>query len=195
MSGWEWDRVRVPRLGTRMGRNRNNYSTLNERVPSTRTKTVRLGHVTPQAPGHRTIFCNDREANQPVRFKGNSISTTKFNFFTFLPKGLFEQFRRVANLYFLSISILSATSISPVSPITNVVPLSLVLFVSLVKEAFEDWKRLQNDMSINNNLIEVLLDQKWEPIPWKKLQVGDIVRVSILHFCIFCNDMYLCFIC
>ena len=25
------------------------------------------------------------------------------------------------------------------SPITNVVPLSLVLFVSLVKEAFEDW--------------------------------------------------------
>ncbi|KAK4598306.1 hypothetical protein RGQ29_015681 [Quercus rubra] len=178
MSGWEWDRVRVSRLGTRMGRNRNNYSTLNERVRSTRTTTVRLGHVTPQAPGHRTIYCNDREANQPVRFKGNSISTTKFNFFTFLPKGLFEQFRRVANLYFLSISILSATSISPVSPITNVVPLSLVLFVSLVKEAFEDWKRLQNDMSINSNLIEVLLDQKWEPIPWKKLQVGDIVRVK-----------------
>lgn len=69
MSGWEWDRVRVSRLGTRMGRNRNNYSTLNERVRSTRTTTVRLGHVTPQAPGHRTIYCNDREANQPVRFK------------------------------------------------------------------------------------------------------------------------------
>lgn len=28
---------------------------------------------------------------------------------------------------------------SPVHPITNVVPLSLVLLVSLVKEAFEDW--------------------------------------------------------
>lgn len=67
MSGW--DRVRVSRLGTRMGRNRDNYSTLNERGPSTRTRTVRLGHVTPQAPGHRTIYCNDREANQPVRFK------------------------------------------------------------------------------------------------------------------------------
>jgi phospholipid-transporting ATPase len=100
MSGW--DRVRVPRSRTRFGRN----STMG---------TVQLGRVTPQAPGHRTIYCNDRDANQPVRFKGNSISTTKYNFLTFLPKGLFEQFRRVANLYFLTISILSATKIRYVS--------------------------------------------------------------------------------
>ncbi|KAL2344245.1 hypothetical protein Fmac_005530 [Flemingia macrophylla] len=144
----------------------------------TTSRTVRLGRVQPQAPTHRTIFCNDREANLPIRFKGNSISTTKYNFFTFLPKGLFEQFRRVANLYFLTISILSTTPISPVSPITNVLPLSLVLLVSLIKEAFEDWKRFQNDMSINNNTVDVLQDQKWESIPWKKLQVGDIVKVK-----------------
>lgn len=30
-------------------------------------------------------------------------------------------------------------SYSPVSPITNVLPLTLVLLVSLVKEAWEDW--------------------------------------------------------
>ncbi|XP_061366109.1 phospholipid-transporting ATPase 3-like [Gastrolobium bilobum] len=148
---------------------------MSQRVPSSRT--VRLGHVQPQAPGYRTIFGNDRLANLPVRFKGNSISTTKFNFFTFLPKGLFEQFRRVANLYFLTISILSTTPISPVSPITNVIPLSLVLLLSLIKEAFEDWKRFQNDMAINNNMIDILQDQKWVSIPWKKLQVGDIVKV------------------
>ena len=54
-------------------------------------------------------------------------------------------------------------------------------------------KRFQNDMAINNYLIDVLQDQKWEPIPWKKLQVGDIVRVSILHFNVFvmgCILMY-----
>lgn len=150
-------------------------STISHRVPS---QSVRLGRVQPQAPTFRTIFCNDREANHPVRFKGNSISTTKYNFFTFLPKGLFEQFRRVANLYFLSISILSTTPISPVSPITNVLPLSLVLLVSLIKEAFEDWKRFQNDMSINNKKVDVLQDQKWESMPWKKLQVGDIIKVK-----------------
>nr|XP_029119607.1 phospholipid-transporting ATPase 3 [Elaeis guineensis] len=144
----------------------------------TSSQTVRLGRVQPQAPTHRTIYCNDREANLPVRFKGNSISTTKYNILTFLPKGLFEQFRRVANLYFLMISVLSTTPISPVSPITNVLPLSLVLLVSLVKEAFEDWKRFQNDTSINSTPIDVLQGQRWESIPWKKLQVGDLVRVK-----------------
>ncbi|KAI3516355.1 hypothetical protein L1887_15270 [Cichorium endivia] len=142
------------------------------------SSSIRLGRVQPQAPGHRTVFCNDREANQLAKYKGNSVSTTKYNVATFLPKGLYEQFRRVANLYFLTISCLSFTPVSPVSPITNVIPLSLVLFVSLVKEAFEDWKRLQNDMTINNSSVEVLQDQRWESITWKKLQVGDVVRVK-----------------
>ncbi|PIA47079.1 hypothetical protein AQUCO_01400049v1 [Aquilegia coerulea] len=148
----------------------------NERQPSSRT--VRLGRVQPQAPTYRTIFCNDREANLPVKFKGNSVSTTKYSILTFLPKGLFEQFRRVANLYFLMISILSTTPISPVSPITNVLPLTLVLLVSLIKEAFEDWKRFQNDRVINGSLIDVLQDQNWVKMPWRRLQVGDIVRVN-----------------
>ncbi|KAK6116483.1 hypothetical protein DH2020_049776 [Rehmannia glutinosa] len=163
------------------------------------SRTVRLGKVQPQAPGHRTVFCNDRDANALAKFKGNSVSTTKYDVFTFLPKGLFEQhvdydgsrtrniytagcgallIQRVANLYFLMISILSCTPVSPVSPITNVLPLTMVLLVSLIKEAWEDWKRFQNDMSINNSTIEVLQDQKWVFTPWKKLQVGDIVKVK-----------------
>uniref|UniRef100_A0A1S4CNQ2 Phospholipid-transporting ATPase 3 n=1 Tax=Nicotiana tabacum TaxID=4097 RepID=A0A1S4CNQ2_TOBAC len=142
------------------------------------SRSIRLGGVQPQAPGHRTVFVNDREANALAKFKGNSVSTTKYDVITFLPKGLFEQFRRVANLYFLMISILSCTPISPVSPITNVLPLSLVLLVSLIKEAWEDWKRFQNDMSINNSPIDMLQDQKWVNVPWKKLQAGDIVRVK-----------------
>lgn len=141
-------------------------------------ETVRLGHVHPQHPSHRTIYCNDRDANQLSNFQGNSVSTTKYNILTFLPKGLFEQFRRVANLYFLMISVLSTTPISPVSPITNVVPLSLVLCASLIKEAFEDWKRFANDKVVNSTPVEVLQDSRWIKIPWKKLQVGDLVRVK-----------------
>jgi phospholipid-transporting ATPase len=86
----------------------------------------------------RVIHCNDPQANAASKFKGNSISTTKYNILTFFPKGLFEQFRRVANLYFLMIAILSTTPVSPVQPVTNVGPLVLVLAVSLIKEAFED---------------------------------------------------------
>ncbi|XP_019164546.1 PREDICTED: phospholipid-transporting ATPase 3-like [Ipomoea nil] len=142
------------------------------------SQSVRLGKIQPQAPGYRTVFCNDPETTAIANFKANSVSTTKYDVLTFLPKGLFEQFRRVANLYFLMISILSCTPVSPVSPITNVLPLSLVLFVSLIKEAWEDWKRLQNDMSINNTSVDIYGDHKWLSVPWKKLQVGDIVRVK-----------------
>ena len=44
----------------------------------------------------------------------NTISTTKYNAITWLPKSLFEQFRRLANLYFLIISILMVT-VTPIS--------------------------------------------------------------------------------
>eukprot|EP01018_Ginkgo_biloba_P021169 Gb_13757 [translate_table: standard] len=173
MSGW--DRVRPSRAGRiRLGKAQDTERQVLRNVH----ESVRLGHVHPQQPGHRTIYCNEREANLAFKFKRNSISTTKYNILTFLPKGLFEQFRRVANLYFLMISILSTTPISPVHPVTNVVPLSLVLCASLIKEAFEDWKRFTNDKVINGSLIEVIQDGKWVKIPWRKLQVGDLVRVK-----------------
>ncbi|XP_034047681.1 phospholipid-transporting ATPase IC-like [Thalassophryne amazonica] len=35
------------------------------------------------------------------RYSGNAIKTYKYNFFTFLPLNLYEQFKRAANLYFL----------------------------------------------------------------------------------------------
>ncbi|URE37002.1 ATPase, class [Musa troglodytarum] len=177
MNGVGWERVRMARLGGEaavVGTRRREVVDLRQ----VSSQTVRLGRVQPQHPSHRTIYCNDSDANFIARFKSNSISTTKYNVLTFLPKGLFEQFRRVANLYFLMISILSTTPISPVSPVTNVVPLSLVLLVSLIKEAFEDWKRLENDNSINNTAVDVLQGQNWENMPWRKLQVGDIVRVK-----------------
>ncbi|XP_064979062.1 phospholipid-transporting ATPase 3-like isoform X3 [Musa acuminata AAA Group] len=177
MNGRGWERVRMARLGGEaavVGTRRREVADFRQ----VSSQTVRLGRVQPQHPSHRTIYCNDSDANSIARFKSNSISTTKYSVLTFLPKGLFEQFRRVANLYFLMISILSTTPISPVSPVTNVVPLSLVLLVSLIKEAFEDWKRLQNDNSINNTAVDVLQGPNWESVPWRKLQVGDIVRVK-----------------
>lgn len=42
-------------------------------------------------------------------------------------------------------------------------------------------KRFQNDMSINNTTVEILQDQLWVPIPWRKLQVGDIVKVNLSY--------------
>lgn len=40
------------------------------------------------------------------RFKNNEISTSKYNVITFLPKNLFYQFTKFANLYFLMMAML-----------------------------------------------------------------------------------------
>lgn len=62
------------------------------------------------------------------------------------------------------------------SPITSHIVCSLYMFNFCMK------KRFQNDMAINNSTVEVLNEWSWVPTPWKKLQVGDIIRVSRLFF-------------
>ncbi|KAL8098958.1 hypothetical protein AgCh_031604 [Apium graveolens] len=49
------------------------------------------------------------------------------------------------------------------------------LLTFLPKGLYEQ-KRLQNDKSINNSAIDLLQVRKWASVPWKNLQVGDIVR-------------------
>uniref|UniRef100_A0A452XHU4 P-type ATPase N-terminal domain-containing protein n=1 Tax=Aegilops tauschii subsp. strangulata TaxID=200361 RepID=A0A452XHU4_AEGTS len=75
--------------------------------------------------------------------RSNYVSTTKYSAVTFIPKSLFEQFRRVANIYFLVVACLSYTPIAPFRGATAVGPLVLVLLVTMVKEAIEDWRRKQ----------------------------------------------------
>lgn len=54
----------------------------------------------------RTIYINDQEANIPFKFPKNKVTTAKYTLLTFFPKNLFEQFCRLANIYFIIISAL-----------------------------------------------------------------------------------------
>lgn len=68
MAGWRGSRSRLGGGGNVSGSvSGGDGSPLTERLSSNRT--VRLGRVQPQAPGHRTVFCNDREANALAKFK------------------------------------------------------------------------------------------------------------------------------
>ncbi len=63
----------------------------------------------PPAP-QRSIYFNNREKNKSgVKYCSNRISTTKYNILTFIPKFLFDQFRRYANLFFLVIALLQVS--------------------------------------------------------------------------------------
>ena len=54
--------------------------------------------------GERIIYINNPEANDDQRFLHNRIFTAKYTVVTFLPRFLYEEFSKYANLFFLFIS-------------------------------------------------------------------------------------------
>ncbi|MCO5594165.1 hypothetical protein L7F22_048188 [Adiantum nelumboides] len=87
----------------------------------------------------RVVHCNHPDLSP--KYGSNYVATTKYNMFTFFPKCLFEQFRRVANIYFLFAAACSLTPIAPFNPASLILPLLFVVGVSMAKEAMEDWRR------------------------------------------------------
>ncbi|XP_059088985.1 probable phospholipid-transporting ATPase IA isoform X3 [Tigriopus californicus] len=116
---------------------------------------------------------------QDQHYLSNKISTAKYSFLSFVPKFLYEQFRRLANVFFLSIGLLQQIpNVSPTGRFVTIVPFSVILALTALKELVEDYKRHRADDKTNNSLVEVLADGgNWQKKPWKDLKVGDVVRV------------------
>ena len=127
---------------------------------------------------NRVVHVTTGDANIGYHHKGNAISTGKYNPATFFPKGLYEQFRRVANLYFLSVAIISLfEAISPIKPYTIWSPLCLVVGLSMAKEAVEDYQRHKQDHEQNTSLTERFDGVSMTQCEWRDIKAGDIVRV------------------
>ncbi|XP_042474328.1 probable phospholipid-transporting ATPase 4 isoform X1 [Zingiber officinale] len=135
-----------------------------------------------QGPGYsRVVHCNQPKLHQkkPLRYPTNYISTTKYNIISFIPKAIFEQFRRVANLYFLLAAILSLTPVTPFSAVSMIAPLAFVVGLSMAKEALEDWRRFMQDVKVNSHKVSVHKGEgHFGYKHWQKLRVGDIVKVE-----------------
>ncbi|KAI0071851.1 phospholipid-translocating P-type ATPase [Panus rudis PR-1116 ss-1] len=87
----------------------------------------------------------------------NQVITSKYTIITFLPRNLLEQFRRIANIFFLAIAILQFFNIfSTVSPGLVILPLIIVLAITALKDGYEDIKRHQSDRSVNYSQTRVL---------------------------------------
>ncbi|XP_052203630.1 probable phospholipid-transporting ATPase 5 isoform X2 [Diospyros lotus] len=140
----------------------------------------------------RVVFCNEPQKHRikPFKYSDNYVSTTKYNLLTFLPKALFEQFRRVANLYFLLAAVLSIASLAPVSKISLVAPLVIVVGISMIREAVEDWHRFLQDLDVNSRTMKVHVGNGlFVEKAWKSLSVGDVVKVSKNEY--FASDLVL----
>ncbi|KAM7407171.1 hypothetical protein PAMA_003076 [Pampus argenteus] len=105
------------------------------------SRTVYIGHKEPPLGA---------EAYIPQRYPDNRIVSSKYTFWNFIPKNLFEQFRRIANFYFL---------------------------VIFLVQGYEDWLRHKADCSINECPVDVVQQGKVVRTQSHKLRVGDIVMV------------------
>ncbi|KAF2790018.1 phospholipid-translocating P-type ATPase [Melanomma pulvis-pyrius CBS 109.77] len=137
------------------------------------------GAPDPSTLGPRIIHLNNPPANSANKYVDNHISTAKYNAFTFLPKFLYEQFSRYANLFFLFTAVLQQIpGISPTKRYTTIVPLGIVLLVSAVKEYIEDFRRKKSDQGLNNSRAQVLKGSTFTDTRWINVAVGDIIRVE-----------------
>ncbi|KAN0043355.1 hypothetical protein ACTA71_011007 [Dictyostelium dimigraforme] len=154
-------------------------SSLRSNKPKKKPKALKKVKKKKYIGSSRNIFINQPERNIQFKFIHNKISTTKYTPWSFIPKNLYEQFRRAANFYFLVIAVIQLIpGISPVNAYTTWIPLIFVLAVTAVKEGIEDIKRNLSDKTVNNLDCRVLRNGKFEIVPWKEVKVGDICQVN-----------------
>ncbi|SPP85757.1 blast:Probable phospholipid-transporting ATPase IIB [Drosophila guanche] len=129
-----------------------------------RARTVNLGRVNTE------------------KFPPNEIRNQKYNFITFLPLVLFEQFRFFLNLYFLLMALSQfIPDIRIGYPYTYWGPLGFVLMVTICREAVDDLRRHQRDHEVNSQKYKRLSATNhsgYEMVPSSKLKVGDVIIVE-----------------
>ncbi|WWC88623.1 uncharacterized protein L201_003536 [Kwoniella dendrophila CBS 6074] len=113
-----------------------------------------------QPKQRRTIYVNlklgsfllDKKGDPITKYVRNKVRTSKYTLITFIPKNLFEQFRRVANIYFLFLVIIQLFSVfgAPNAQI-GMLPLLAILGMTAIKDGIEDWRRSKLDDQVNNS--------------------------------------------
>ena len=126
-----------------------------------------------------SFHINDNKSNKKYKISNNRISTTKYNYLTFLPKGLLLQFTRLPNIFFLFTAIIqSIPVISPLTSLTAIIPLIFVLGVSMIREFIEDWSRKNYDDLNNKEEVIVFRDGSFKKDHSQSLRIGEIIIVT-----------------
>ena len=60
-------------------------------------------------------------------------------------------------------------------------PLGVIIAISMLKDFLEDHKRWKSDREENNKIVQTLSENNiFEPISWKDLHIGNIVKVAFM---------------
>lgn len=131
--------------------------------------------------GLMPINFGSEEKIQKNKFRkmSNKVRTTKYTWITWAPGSLLMQFKRAANIYFLIISILTLMPFSPKTPASMIGTFAFVLFVTMLKEALENYFRYKADKEANGRLCETYSHEQKEFVEtkWKDIRVGDVIKI------------------
>eukprot|EP00435_Cladocopium_sp_Y103_P042653 s786_g11.t2 len=115
--------------------------------------------------------------NEMQRGSPNRIRTTRFTWLTWLPKSLFAQFHRAANVYFLFVSIIVCLPDGPMMWSSTVVPFIGVLLWTAFKDLYEDRRRKKDDDAENLRTCwrYDTKTKEFAQVRWMDVCVGDIL--------------------
>ncbi|XP_054417916.1 phospholipid-transporting ATPase VA [Pteronotus mesoamericanus] len=146
-----------------------------------RTRTVRSNLLPPRGAEDPAAGA----AKGARHLADNRLKTTKYTLLSFLPKNLFEQFHRLANVYFVFIALLNfVPAVNAFQPGLALAPVLFILAVTAFKDLWEDYSRHRSDHEINHLGCLVFSREEKQYVNrfWKDLRVGDFVRLR-------CNEI------
>ncbi|KAJ3498920.1 hypothetical protein NLG97_g735 [Lecanicillium saksenae] len=128
--------------------------------------------------GKRSLYFNiplpddmlDEEGHPATSYARNKIRTAKYTPLSFIPKNIWFQFHNVANIFFLFVIILVIFPIfGSVNPGLSAVPLIVIICLTAIKDAIEDYRRTVTDIELNNAPVHRLMN--WDNV---NVEVGDV---------------------
>eukprot|EP01132_Coremiostelium_polycephalum_P008025 gene8025-9870_t len=116
---------------------------------------------------------------QVTKYPPNVVRNQKYSIYTFIFVILYEQFKYFFNLYFLIVAL--SQFIPPLQTgylFTYISPLAFVLAVTILKEAYDDFKRYRRDKEANSQHYLKLTKNGYISIPSSDIKVGDFIKVE-----------------
>jgi phospholipid-translocating ATPase len=96
-----------------------------------------------------------------------------------VPEVLYNQFKFFSNLFFLLIAVSQMFPPLRVGFLfTYVAPLAMVLFVTILKEAVDDYKRYKRDTEANSQKFKKITREGYVDIMASEIKIGDIIQIS-----------------
>ncbi|CAH1785189.1 unnamed protein product [Owenia fusiformis] len=126
----------------------------------------------------RTVWMGDKDPHH-TKYPANVIRNQKYSVISFIPLVLYEQFKFFLNLYFL---VMAMSQFIPDIRIgylyTYWGPLCFVIFVTMCREALDDFRRYRRDKEVNSQKFKLLTPAGQKEIPSAEIQVGDIISIE-----------------